>query len=69
MNTDEIKTWRTHSTKYKVCAILMGDGVSFTFDPENGIEFTAPTLYVESLKRRLVTSYGCSVKPVIKEVK
>ena len=34
---------------------------------DNGIVFTAPELYVERMKERLVNCYGCSLKPIITE--
>lgn len=67
--TDEIKEWQTHSVKHKVAAVLILDGVSFSYNEENGIMFTAPDFYVENLKDRLVYAYGCSVRPIINEVK
>lgn len=67
--TDEIKEWQTQSLKHKVATVLILDGVSFSYDEENGIMFTAPDFYVERLKERLVYAYGCSVKPIINEVK
>lgn len=66
---DELKEWRTHSAKHKVSFILMVDGISFSFDEENGITFTAPEWYVNKMIERLATVYGCSVKPIINEVK
>ncbi len=63
--TDEIKEWQTQSVKHKVAGVLMMDGVSFRYDEENGITFTVPESYVEKLKYRLVTVFGCSVKPII----
>lgn len=66
--TDEIKEWQTQSVKHKVAGVLMMDGVSFRYDEENGITFTAPESYVEKLKYRLVTVFGCSVKPIINEI-
>lgn len=66
--TDEIKEWQTQSVKHKVAGVLMMDGVSFRYDKENGITFTAPESYVEKLKYRLVTVFGCSVKPIINEI-
>lgn len=48
--TDEIKEWQTQSVKHKVAGVLMMDGVSFRYDEENGITFTAPEFYVEKLK-------------------
>ena len=41
----------------------------FRYDEENGITFTAPDFYVEKLKDRLVYAHGCSVRPIIKEIK
>lgn len=67
--TDEIKEWQTQSSKFKVAFVLMMDGVSFHYDEENGITFTAPDFYVEKLKDRLVYAHGCSVRPIINEVK
>ena len=66
--TDEIKEWQTQGVKHKVAGVLMMDGVSFRYDEENGITFTAPEFYVEKLKYRLVTVFGCSVKPIINEI-
>lgn len=66
--TDEIKEWQTQSVKHKVAGVLMMDGVSFRYDEENGITFTAPESYVKKLKYRLVTVFGCSVKPIINEI-
>lgn len=66
---DEIKEWQTQSVKHKVAAVLILDGVSFSYNEENGIMFTAPEFYVEKLKHRLVCAYGCSVKPIINEIK
>ena len=66
---EEIKEWHTHSAKHKVAAVLMLDGICFSFNPENGIVFTAPDFYVERLKERLVCAYGCSKRPIITEVK
>ncbi len=31
--------------------------------------FTAPEFYVEKLKERLMYAYGCSLKPIINEIK
>lgn len=68
-NIDEIKEWQTQSVKHKVAFVLMMDGVSFCYDEENGIQFSAPDFYVEKLIHRLVCAHGCSVKPVFTEVK
>ena len=68
-DNDEIKVWQTQSVKHKVAAVLMMDGVSFSYTEEDGIVFTAPDFYVEKLKYRLVTVFGCSKKPTINEIK
>lgn len=67
--TDEIKEWQTHSAKVTVAAILMLDGISFSFTDEDGIVFTAPDCYVERLKDRAVCAYGCRRYPQITEFK
>ncbi len=67
--TDEIKEWQTHSAKHTLAGVLMMDGVSFRYDEVNGITFLAPEDYVEKLKIRLVMAFGCSVRPIINEIK
>ncbi len=67
-SNDEIKEWQTQSFKVQVARVLMMDGVSFCYNEENGIVFTAPDFYVENLKDRL-TAYGSSIKPIINEIK
>lgn len=67
--TDEIKEWQTQSVKHKVAAVLILDGVPFSYNEENGIMFTAPEFYVEKLIERLMYAYGCSLKPIINEIK
>lgn len=64
---EEIKEWKTQSVKHKVAALLMMDGVSFRYTEENGIVFTAPEEYVRRMVNRLMTCYGCSLKPIITE--
>lgn len=64
---DEIKVWKTQSVKVKVAMLLMMDGISFRYNEEDGIVFTAPEFYVERMKERLVTCYRCSLKPIITE--
>lgn len=64
---DEIKEWKTQSVKHKVATVLMLDGVRFSFNPKDGIVFAAPEEYVRRMAERLVTCYGCSLKPIIKE--
>ena len=64
---EEIKEWKTQSVKHKVAMLLIMDGVSFSYSEEDGIVFTAPEFYVENRIRRLMSCYGCSVRPVITE--
>ena len=64
---EEIKVWKTQSVKHKVAALLMMDGVSFRYTEEDGIVFTAPEEYVRRMVNRLMTCYGCSLKPIITE--
>lgn len=52
---EEIKEWKTQSYKSRVAHLLMLDCVSFSYNEEDGIVFTAPAEYVERLKRVLVT--------------
>lgn len=68
MNDTEIKEWQTQSVKHKVAMVLMLDGVSFSYTEEEGIVFTAPECYVARLIRRLMSCYGCSVRPKFKEI-
>lgn len=67
--TDEIKEWQTHDYKHRLAGVLMLDKVAFSYDEENGIVFTAPDFYVENLKYRMVTSFGCRKRPIINEIK
>lgn len=69
MNDSELKEWQTQSVKHKVAMVLIMDGVSFSYTEEDGIVFTAPECYVARLIRRLMSCYGCSVRPKINEVK
>ena len=64
----EIKTWQTHSIKHKLAALLMIDGIAFSFDEETGITFTVPEFYIERMHEKLINSHGCSVKTIINEV-
>ena len=66
---NEIKEWKTQSAKHKVCVLLMADGTAFSYDEENGITFAAPEEYVKRMIRRLMNSYGVSVRPIITEIK
>lgn len=65
----QIKEWKTQSVKHKIATVLIMDGVSFSYNEEDGIVFTAPEFYVKNLIRRLMNSYGVSVKPIINEIK
>nr|DAS75526.1 MAG TPA: hypothetical protein [Caudoviricetes sp.]DAV95578.1 MAG TPA: hypothetical protein [Caudoviricetes sp.] len=64
---DEIKEWKTQSVKHKIAMLLIMDGISFSYNENDGIVFSAPESYVERMKERLVNCYGCSLKPVIYE--
>ena len=64
-----IKEWKTQSVKHKVAMLLMVDGVSFCYNEEDGIVFTAPEFYVKNMIRRLMNSYGVSLRPIITEIK
>ncbi len=65
----KIKKWQTQSIKHKVTMVLIIDGVSFKYSEKDGIVFSASAEYVERFIYRLVTCYGASVKPIIKEYK
>ena len=69
MNDSELKEWQTQSVKHKVAMVLIMDGVSFSYTEEDGIVFTAPDFYVTKLVRRLMSCYGCRVRPIINEIK
>ena len=68
MNDTEIKEWQTQSVKHKVAMVLILDGVSFSYTEEDGIVFTAPETYVMNLARRLMSCYGCSLRPEFTEI-
>lgn len=42
---DKIKEWQVQSNRLKVANLLMLDGVSFSYNKENGIVFSAPDSY------------------------
>lgn len=67
MNDNDLIEWQTQSVKHKVALVLIMDGVSFSYNEDDGIVFTAPKIYVENLVRRLMNGYGCSIRPKIKE--
>ena len=64
---EEIKEWKTQNVKDKIAHLLMVDCISFSYNEKDGIVFTAPTAYVERMKRELVTCYGCKKEPEITE--
>lgn len=68
-DNNEIKEWQTQSVKHKVAFVLITDGISFSYTEEGGIVFSAPDFYVEKLAYRLMTAYGCSMKPIFTEIK
>ena len=69
MNDETLKEWRTQSVKHKLAAVLIMDGVSFSYTEEEGIVFSAPESYVANLTRRLLNCYGCSTRPKFIEIK
>jgi hypothetical protein len=64
---DNLKVWKTQSVKHKIAMLLIMDGISFSYNENDGIVFSAPESYVERMKERLVNCYGCSLKPIITE--
>lgn len=66
---DEIKEWQTQSVKHKVATLLIMDGVSFSYNEEDGIVFSAPEMHVRNMIRRLMNCYGVSLRPIINEIK
>lgn len=65
----EIKEWQTQSVKHKVAMLLIMDGISFSYNEEDGIVFNAPDSYVKNMLYRLMICYGCSLRPIINEIK
>lgn len=66
---EEIREWQTQSVKHKVAMLLIIDGISFRYEEETGIVFSAPESYVKNMIRRLTTCYGVSLIPIINELK
>nr|DAY79758.1 MAG TPA: hypothetical protein [Caudoviricetes sp.] len=66
---DEILEWQTRSVEFKVARILIMDHVSFRYNEEQGIVFSAPKSYVKNMVEVLMNCYGVNSKPVINEVK
>ncbi len=63
----EIKEWATNGFKGRVAQRLMTDRVRFSYDPEQGIIFTAPEEYVKNLVYRLMVCDGVKSRPNIYE--
>lgn len=59
------KLWHTQSAKHRIAFVLIIDGVSFQYTEKDGIVFTATQEYVEKLIVRMVSCFGCSLKPII----
>lgn len=66
---EEMKTWQTQSYKTKVCFYLITRGVSFCYTEKSGIVFEASASFVKSMSYAWVTAYGCSLRPIINQVK
>ena len=43
---DEIKEWKTQSVKHKIAMLLIMDGISFSYNENDGIVFSAPDSYL-----------------------
>jgi len=67
--SDEIKEWQVQNNRLKVANLLMQDGVSFSYNEESGIVFSAPESYVKKLILCLMACYVCRVKSIINEYK
>lgn len=63
----EIREWVTNDFKGRVAQRLMTDRVRFSYDPEQGIVFTAPEEYVKNLVYRLMVCDGVNRRPNIHE--
>lgn len=63
------KTFVTKSNLNKVCFYLIVRGKEFSHIPGTGVTFQADEEFVKEMQRKLVTCYGCSLKPIINEVK
>lgn len=63
------KTFVTRGTLNKVCFYLIVRGKEFTHTPGVGVTFKATDEFVKEMQYKLVTCYGCSLKPIINEVK
>lgn len=69
METEELKVWQTQSIKHKVALVLIIDGVSFSYNENDGIVFSATESYVDNLKKRIASCYQSSLEPKVKEYK
>lgn len=68
MGTD-IKRWHTQSYKDRVCFYLIIREIAFSYTPDLGIVFEAPKAFVDQMATTLMIAYGCSLKPIINELK
>ena len=66
---EEMKKWQTQSGKDKVCFYLIMRGIAFCYTKESGIVFEASASFVNRMSDALVMAYGCSLRPIINEVK
>lgn len=60
MTMCELKEWNVQTFIKRVADMLISDGVSFSFDADEGIIFSAPDDYAEYLNKQLgqvVTEY------------
>ena len=62
------KTFVTKSNLDKVCFYLIIREKEFSHIPGKGVTFQADDEFVEAMKNNLVSNFGCSLKPIIKEV-
>lgn len=64
-----MKTYKTKHNLDKVCFYLIIRGKEFNYCLSEGVTFQADEDFVKNMKKVLVTAYGCSLPPVINEVK
>ena len=63
------RTFVSRSNLDRVCLYLIVHGKEFRHIPGEGVTFLADDDFLEIMQERLVTCYGCSLKPIIKEQK
>lgn len=64
-----MKTYKTKHNLNKVCFYLITRGREFNYIPKQGVFFQADDDFVKEMRRILVIAYGCSLPPVVDEVK